>query len=70
MIIDLQSELPACCDLAVAPIEAYSREGVSLIRNYFSDARSVVVTGHHITASLEWAWFPFVAERINPWGHV
>ena len=60
---DLQRDLPSCCNLSVAPIEAYSREGISLIRSFFSDTRTVVVIGHRITASLEWAWFPFAAER-------
>ena len=60
---DIRRDLPSCCNLSVAPIAAYSREGVSLIRSFFSDTRTVVVTGHRITASLEWAWFPFAAER-------
>jgi len=61
---ELQRELlPTCCDLSAARIEDYSPEGISLIRSFFSDTRTVLVTAHHITASLEWAWFPFAAER-------
>jgi len=61
---ELQTEfLPTCCDLSAARIEDYSPEGISLIRSFFSDTRTVLVTAHHITASLEWAWFPFAAER-------
>lgn len=55
--------LPACCNLSAARIEDYSPEGISLIRSFFSDTRTILVTAHHITASIEWAWFPFAAER-------
>lgn len=61
---DLRTDvLPSCCDLSVAPIEDYSHEGASLIRSFLSGTRTVLVTAHHITASLEWAWFPFATER-------
>ncbi len=60
---DLQRDLPSCCNLSVAPVEAYSLDGASLIRDFFTNTRSVVVIGHHVTASLEWAWFPLAAER-------
>ncbi len=55
--------LPPCCDLSVAAVDTYSPEGMSLIRGFLPEARTVLVVGHHITASLEWAWFPFAAER-------
>jgi len=55
--------LAPCCNLFAAPVDTYPPEGMSLIRSFFSDARTVLVTGHHITASLEWAWYPFPAER-------
>ena len=55
--------LPPCCNLSVAAVDTYSPEGISLIRGFLPEARTVLVTGHHITASLEWAWFPFPAER-------
>jgi ferredoxin len=61
---ELREEMLApCCNLSVAPVEVYPLEGMSLIRSFFPDARTVLVTGHHITASLEWAWYPFPAER-------
>jgi len=61
---ELEKEmLPPCCNLSVAAVDTYSPEGMSLIRGFLSDARTVLVTGHHITASLEWAWYPFPAER-------
>ena len=34
-----------------------------MIRSFFPGARTVLIAAHHITASLEWAWFPFAAER-------
>ncbi len=55
--------LPPCCNLSAAAVDTYSPEGISLIRRYLPDARTVLVLGHHIKASLEWAWFPFAAER-------
>lgn len=61
---ELQKEmLPSCCNLSAAAVDTYSPEGMSLIRGFLPDARTVLVLGHHITASLEWAWFPFAAER-------
>jgi epoxyqueuosine reductase len=55
--------LPGCCELAAASVEAYPEDGKLLIRRFFPDAQTVLVVGHHIEASLEWAWFPFTAER-------
>ncbi len=55
--------LPPCCNLSAAAVETYPAEGRSLIRNFLPDTRTVLVLGHHIRASLEWAWFPFPAER-------
>jgi len=55
--------LPPCCDLSAIPIEKLSPEGRSLVHSFFPAARTVLVTAHHVTASLEWAWFPFAAER-------
>ncbi len=55
--------LSPCCNLSAAAVDTYSPEGMSLIRSFLPDARTVLVIGHHITASLEWAWFPFAAER-------
>src|SRR5512147_1283486 len=61
---ELREEMLApCCNLSVVPVDAYPPEGMSLIRSFFPHARTVLVTGHHITASLEWAWYPFPAER-------
>jgi epoxyqueuosine reductase QueG len=63
-VSELEKEmLPRCCNLSAARVDAYPPEGVSLIRGFLPDARTVLVTGHNITASLEWAWFPFAAER-------
>lgn len=60
----LQEEmLPPCCNLSAAAVDEYSPKGRSLIRNFFPDARTVLLLGHHIRASLEWAWYPFAAER-------
>ena len=55
--------LSLCCHLSAVPIERLSPEGVPLVRSFFPGTRTVLVTGHHVTASLEWAWFPFAAER-------
>jgi len=55
--------LASCCDLSATPVDAFPPDGMSLIRGFFPDARTVLVTGHHTTASLEWAWYPFPAER-------
>jgi hypothetical protein len=61
---ELQGEiLPPCCNLSAAAVERYSAEGLSLIHSFLPDARTVLVLGHHIRASLEWAWFPLAAER-------
>ncbi len=61
---ELREEILApCCNLSLAPVDVYPPEGMSLIRSFFPDARTVLVTGHHITSSLEWAWYPFPAER-------
>ena len=60
---DLREDMSPCCDVGVVPVDSYSSEGASLIRGFLPDARSVVVLVHHVTASLEWAWFPFAAER-------
>jgi epoxyqueuosine reductase len=55
--------LAPCCNLAVGDVDRYSPAGMSLIRSFLPNARTVLVTAHHITASLEWAWYPFSAER-------
>ena len=63
-VSDLQRDIMAsCCNLSAAAIDTYSPEGVSLIRNSLPDACTVLVLGHHVRSSLEWAWFPFAAER-------
>ena len=59
----LSEKLPACCDIAVAPVESYSEEGRARIAGFMTSARTAVVLGHHINASLEWLWFPFESER-------
>jgi epoxyqueuosine reductase len=61
---ELQEEiLTPCCNLSAANVDTYSPEGMSLIRSFLPGACTVLVLGHHIRSSLEWAWFPFAAER-------
>ncbi len=55
--------VPPCCDLSAAAVDSYSPQGGALIRTFLPDACTVLVLGHHITTSLEWAWLPFVTER-------
>jgi len=62
-IESLNRNLPDCCDLAATPVASYSSEGQAMILQFLPGARTVVVLGHHIQASLEWVWFPFAAER-------
>lgn len=59
----LREKLPACCNIAAAPVESYSKEGKAKIAEFMTSARTAVVLGHHIKASLEWLWFPFESER-------
>jgi epoxyqueuosine reductase QueG len=55
--------LTPCCEIASASIESYPEEGRAKIAEFMSSARTVVVLGHHVKASLEWLWFPFESER-------
>jgi epoxyqueuosine reductase len=52
-----------CCDVSGVPVEVYGEEGMLLIDELMADVRTVLVLAHHVRASLEWAWFPFAAER-------
>ena len=64
MIIDiLKQQIPSCCDIAVAAVDSYKQGGQERIRQFLPSAHTVVVLAHHVTASLEWAWFPFESER-------
>lgn len=59
----LRDMLPTCCELAAAKVDAYPPAGAALIADFMPEARTVLVLAHHVEAALEWAWFPFTAER-------
>jgi epoxyqueuosine reductase len=62
-ITALREGLPSCCEIAVAAVGSYTAEGKTRILGFMSNARTLVVLGHHVKASLEWVWFPFENER-------
>lgn len=62
-IEELNRNLTDCCNIAANAVESYSSEGQGLITQFLPGARTVVILGHHIQASLEWVWFPFAIER-------
>ncbi len=59
----LREMLPCCCNVAAAEVGSYSEKGKARIYELMPDAQTVLVLGHHLKASLEWAWFPFESER-------
>jgi epoxyqueuosine reductase len=59
----LRRDLPDCCEIATAPVASYTGEAQAMILQFLPGARTVVVLGHHVQASLEWAWFPLASER-------
>lgn len=57
--------VPECCDIATVSIKAFGPVEKSLLEDYMPTAKTAIVLAHHVTAALEWAWFPFETERLN-----
>ncbi len=55
--------LPDCCQLAAVRVADFTSPERALLAEFLPAAKTVLVLAHHVTASLEWAWFPFAAER-------
>ncbi len=62
-IDELKRTLPPCCEISTVPVGIYPHEAREMIIPFMPDVKTIVVLGHHVQASLEWAWFPFPAER-------
>ena len=57
--------IPTCCDMATVDIEKFKPEEKRLLEEYMPSAKTAIVLAHHVTATLEWVWFPFETERLN-----
>ena len=57
--------LPGCCQLAAVSVAAFAPPEQAILAQFLPAAKTVLVLAHHVTASLEWAWFPFAAERLE-----
>lgn len=55
--------LLSCCELGFAPVANCNGEEQYFITNLLPSAKTIIVLGHHVQQSLEWAWFPFQSER-------
>ena len=62
-VTEILKSLAYCCKIAVASVDSYPEDGRAKIAELMPDARTVVVLGHHVQASLEWVWYPFESER-------
>jgi len=57
--------IPECCDIATVGIDEFDPKEKALLVDYMPTAKTAIVIAHHVTSSLEWAWFPFETERLN-----
>lgn len=57
--------LPSCCNIGFLNISDCSLKEQEIIKDFYSKTRTIIVLAHHITTSLEWAWYPHEAERNN-----
>lgn len=57
--------IPECCDIATVDMKEFASEEKRLLEDYMPTAKTAIVLAHHVTAALEWVWFPFETERLN-----
>lgn len=57
--------MPVCCELATVAVDEFAPPEKALLKEFMPTAQTAVVLAHHVTAAVEWAWFPFECERLN-----
>lgn len=57
--------IPSCCDIGFLSIFDSTLMEQSIIKDFFPKTNTIIILAHHVTNSLEWAWYPHETERIK-----
>jgi epoxyqueuosine reductase len=61
----LAEKLSNCCEIDAFSISLCSENERKLLKDFLPECKTVIVLAHNVKHSLEWAWFPFEAEKNN-----
>jgi epoxyqueuosine reductase QueG len=63
LVNKIKEILPSCCEVGFINLSDCSSKEQVLVKEFFSETKTIIVLFHHVKTSLEWVWYPHEAER-------